>query len=191
MRIIRLVVVLLIAISMIFPRIALASENDTDIKNTFTKILSFIAPSSVLAKEVQSDEKADQEAVPEKKIKSEEESKRDEVLSKWKEKQSDKWKNLPKGQFVVNASAYTASADECGNDKGITASGLKVKENRTIACPKAFPFGLKIKIEGMGTYTCEDRGGAIKGNKIDIYMQTKKEAFSFGRQHLVAEIVEG
>ena len=43
----------------------------------------------------------------------------------------------------------------------------------------------------MGTYTCEDRGGAIKGNKIDIYMETKKEAFKFGRQHLTAEIVEG
>jgi 3D (Asp-Asp-Asp) domain-containing protein len=41
----------------------------------------------------------------------------------------------------------------------------------------------------MGTYVCEDRGGAIKGNKIDIYMLTKKEAFEFGRRNLMAQVV--
>ena len=189
MRIIKLVIVLLIAISIIFPKIAFASENNIDVQNTFTKIISFFSPESALAKEKSSVEKV--EPAPEKEVKSEEEIKREKVLDKWKEKQSDKWKNLPEGKFTINASAYTAAADECDKSDGITASGLKVKENRTIACPKAFPFGLKIKIEGMGTYTCEDRGGAIKGNKIDIYMLTKKEAFKFGRQHLTAEIVEG
>jgi 3D (Asp-Asp-Asp) domain-containing protein len=96
--------------------------------------------------------------------------------------------NLPKGKFVINASAYTAAADECGKSDGITASGLKVKVQETIACPPNFPLGTKLRIEGMGTYVCEDRGGAIKGNHIDIYVETKKEAFEFGRQHLVAEI---
>jgi 3D (Asp-Asp-Asp) domain-containing protein len=42
----------------------------------------------------------------------------------------------------------------------------------------------------MGTYVCEDRGGAIKGTHVDIYMETKKEAFSFGRKNLLAEVVE-
>lgn len=99
-------------------------------------------------------------------------------------------KNLPKGKFVINVSAYTAAADECGKSDGITASGKKVKENETIACPKNFAFGTKINIEGYGTYICQDRGGAIKGNKIDIYMETKAQAFAFGRRNLVAEIVE-
>ena len=94
-----------------------------------------------------------------------------------------------KGEFTVNASAYTAAADECGKSDGITASGLKVKEKRTIACPPNFPLGTKLKIKGMGTYTCEDRGGAIKGNHIDIYMETKKEAFAFGRRNLIAEVI--
>lgn len=96
---------------------------------------------------------------------------------------------LPQGKFVINASAYTAAADECGKSDGITASGVKVKENETIACPKNFPFGTKLNIEGYGTYICQDRGGAIKGNKIDIYMETKAEAFAFGRRNLVAEVV--
>jgi len=97
---------------------------------------------------------------------------------------------LPRGSFVVNTSAYTAAADECGKSDGITASGVKVQANRTLACPRQYKFGTKIEIEGMGTYVCEDRGGAIKGNHFDIYMPTKKEAFAFGRRNLVANVVE-
>ncbi len=118
-------------------------------------------------------------------------TKEDKMLLRWKEKQAKLWENLEVGkQFTVNASAYTAAADECGKSDGITASGLKVTEKRTLACPREFPFGTKIKIEGMGEYRCEDRGGAIKGNKVDIYMETKKEAFAFGRQNLTAEIIQ-
>ena len=118
-------------------------------------------------------------------------TKEDKMLLRWKEKQAHIWKNWEIGKkFTVNASAYTAAADECGKSDGITASGLKVAPDRTLACPASFPFGAKLKIEGMGEYRCEDRGGAIKGNKIDIYMETKKEAFAFGRQHLEAEIVD-
>ena len=97
---------------------------------------------------------------------------------------------LPKGSFVVNASAYTAAADECGKSDGITASGKKVQANHTLACPKQYQMGPKIEIDSMGTYVCEDRGGAIKANHFDIYMPTKKEAFAFGRQNLVAMVVE-
>ncbi len=122
-------------------------------------------------------------------VKSPEEIKRDTVMDKWKAKQGHLWKNLPQDKFIINASAYTAAADECGKSDGITASGVKVKENRTLACPPQFPFGTKIQIEGYGTYVCEDRGGAIKSNHVDIYMETKKEAFAFGRRNLVAEVI--
>lgn len=110
------------------------------------------------------------------------------ILERWEEKQLAKWENLPKDKFTINASAYTAAADECGWNTGITASGMKVQENRTIACPPEYPFGAKIEIEGYGTYTCEDRGGAIKGNHFDIYMETKSEAFAFGRRNLTAQV---
>lgn len=109
---------------------------------------------------------------------------RDDALSRYKKSTA-----VPKGKFEINASAYTAAADECGKSDGITASGLKVMENRTLACPPQFSLGTKVKIEGMGTYTCEDRGGAIKGNHFDIYMKTKKQAFAFGRQILTAEVM--
>lgn len=112
-----------------------------------------------------------------------------ERMDRWKEKQSHLWKTLPSEKFVINASAYTAAADECGKSDGITSSGVKVEEHRTLACPPSFPFGAKIAIDGMGIYTCEDRGGAIKGNHFDIYMETKAQAFAFGRRNLEAQVV--
>ncbi len=115
---------------------------------------------------------------------------RDRSLDLWKERQSHLWESLPSGKFTINASAYTASSDECGKSDGITASGVKVRENRTLACPPAYPFGVKIAIDGYGIYTCEDRGGAIKNNHFDIYMETKSQAFAFGRKNLIAEIVQ-
>lgn len=111
------------------------------------------------------------------------------LAKRWYGKQSHKFENLPKGKFIINASAYTAAADECGKNDGKTSSGLMVKPNRTLACPAEYPFGAKIKIDGVGVLRCEDRGGAIKGNHFDIYMETKKEAFAFGRRHLEAEVV--
>ena len=113
------------------------------------------------------------------------------IMERWKKKQLHLWENMSyEESFTINASAYTASADECGKSDGITASGVKVEEKRTLACPPQYPFGTRIEIETMGTYTCEDRGGAIKGNKFDIYMETKSDAFAFGRRNLVAKIVQ-
>jgi 3D (Asp-Asp-Asp) domain-containing protein len=97
---------------------------------------------------------------------------------------------LPRGSFIANASAYTAAADECGKSDGITASGKMVQANHTLACPRSYKLGTRIAIEGMGTFVCEDRGGAIKGNHFDIYMPTKKQAFAFGRRNLVANVIE-
>ena len=120
-------------------------------------------------------------------VMTQEEKSREKTLSRFKSRLESAV--FPKGKFTVNASAYTAAADECGKSDGITASGVKVKEERTLACPSNFPFGTKIKIDGMGTYVCEDRGGAIKNNHVDIYMETKKEAFAFGRRNLEAEVI--
>jgi 3D (Asp-Asp-Asp) domain-containing protein len=190
MRIFRLVVALLVIVAAMLPYVTLASESPNTEINTninLNTISNFLFPET--AKADVAFEDAIVPATKSEPVKSEEEIQYEATLTQWKEKQADKWSNLPKEAFTINASAYTASADECDNDKGITASGIKVQENRTIACPPSFPFGAKIEIEGMGTYVCEDRGGAIKGNHIDIFVKTKKEAFAFGRQTLNAKVV--
>ncbi|HCP08570.1 MAG TPA: hypothetical protein DIT25_02095 [Candidatus Moranbacteria bacterium] len=181
MRIIRSLVILRMLLVLILAPIALAAETGTDETNIKIK-----TPVFALDKTISAISAYDVVVEYEKPL---EMSQRDITLAKWKSKQSHLWESLPKGQFTVNASAYTAAADECGKSDGITASGVKVQEKRTIACPREFPFGTKIKIDGYGTYVCEDRGGAIKGNKIDIYVETKGEAFAFGRRNLTAEVI--
>jgi 3D (Asp-Asp-Asp) domain-containing protein len=96
---------------------------------------------------------------------------------------TDKW-------IWANVSAYCACIQCCGKTNGITASGTQATANRTIAASSAYPFGTKIEIEGMGIYTVEDRGGAITGNKIDIYFDSHQEALQFGRRNLQIKVVE-
>lgn len=194
MRIISAIVAAAIILLVIFiPKAKASDALDTEIKinTTFSFINKILDGNIALAAENQApaEQKEVVEVEEDQSIEIKDE-RTEGILSSWKVKQASLWESLPKEKFVINASAYTAAADECGKSDGITASGVKVQEKRTIACPKNFPFGTKLEIEGMGTYVCEDRGGAIKGNKIDIYMQTKGEAFQFGRRNLVAQVVD-
>lgn len=173
------------------PFITLASESpNTEIKTNInlSAISNFFFPNTAKADEQVEAAAVEVPVVVEEPVRTAEELKNEAILERWKPKQVEKWNKLPQGQFTINASAYTASADECDNNLGITASGIKVHSG-TIACPPEFPFGAKMKIEGYGTFVCEDRGGAIKGNHVDIYMVTKAEAFQFGRRNLIAEMV--
>lgn len=83
---------------------------------------------------------------------------------------------------VYKLTAYCGCSKCCGKSTGITASGTKAKANHTIAASKNFAFGTKIEIDGC-IYVVEDRGGAIKGNKIDVYFSSHSEALNFGVKH--------
>ena len=83
--------------------------------------------------------------------------------------------------FVLTA--YCACKKCCGKNDGITASGSRAKERITVAADtRKLPFGTKIYIDGVGERIVQDRGGAIKGNRIDVYFDTHQEALNFGRQ---------
>lgn len=85
------------------------------------------------------------------------------------------------GKFKLTA--YCACKLCCGKSDGITASGVKAVEGVTIAADTSIlPFGTKVLIDDH-EYTVQDRGGAIKGNKIDIYFENHKKAQSFGVQY--------
>lgn len=72
-----------------------------------------------------------------------------------------------------------------------TSTGTKPTANRTIAVdPRVIPYGSKVYIEGYGTYIAEDCGGGIKGNMIDIYMNTYNECIQFGRRKAKVYIVK-
>lgn len=88
------------------------------------------------------------------------------------------------GTFTLTA--YCPCSICCGQysnpSNPTTASGTTATAGRTIAADTSkFPFGTQLVINGQ-VYTVEDVGGAIKGNKIDIYFNTHQEAINFGRQ---------
>ncbi|MNO79486.1 Cell wall-binding protein YocH precursor [compost metagenome] len=80
----------------------------------------------------------------------------------------------------VSMTAYSAEEDGIGTR---TASGTRVTEGRTIAVDTSvIPMGWWVYIEGIGFRRAEDTGGAIKGNKIDVYYDSIQNARNFGRK---------
>lgn len=78
-----------------------------------------------------------------------------------------KWKSL--GQFTITY--YWPGEDHYGK---LTSTGAIAKEGKTIAVdPSIIPYGSIIKING-NEYIAEDCGGAIKGNKIDVFVERQR-----------------
>lgn len=88
--------------------------------------------------------------------------------------------------LTAKLTAYTAGYESTGKRPsdptyGITSSGAKVKEGRTIAVdPTIIPIGSTVYIEGIGYRKAEDTGSAIKGSRIDVYIKDLDEAVDFG-----------
>jgi len=91
---------------------------------------------------------------------------------------------------LFEVSAYTAGAESTGKSAshpqyGLTASGKKVREHYTIACPPSMPFGTRVYIPKFErVYNCQDRGSAITEGRLDIYTPSLSAALKFGRQNL-------
>lgn len=83
------------------------------------------------------------------------------------------------GTFRI--SAYCACSKCCGKwANGITASGKTARANHTIAADTSvLPFGTEVYIDGQ-KYVVEDRGGAIKGKRIDVFYGSHQEAYNHG-----------
>jgi 3D (Asp-Asp-Asp) domain-containing protein len=97
----------------------------------------------------------------------------------------------------MEVTAYCACTKCCGPAaQGITASGKLVSYNggRFVAADTALlPFGTRVVIPGYaGDEAVEviDRGGAIKGNKLDLYFDSHDEALEWGRQMLEVTVIE-
>ena len=85
--------------------------------------------------------------------------------------------------------AYCSCSKCCGKTTGRTASGTQATAGRTVAAPSKFAFGTKLNIGGH-IYTVEDRGGAIKGNRIDIYVSSHSAALQWGVKYLPVSVAQ-
>ena len=93
------------------------------------------------------------------------------------------------GGAVYKITAYCPCAKCCGKTNGRTAAGTKATAGRTVAASSKFAFGTKLNIGGH-TYIVEDRGGAIKGNKIDIFVNSHSEALAWGVRYLPVSVIQ-
>ncbi|WP_160722372.1 3D domain-containing protein [Bacillus sp. USDA818B3_A] len=107
------------------------------------------------------------------------------------------WSKYPK--HTVTATGYTAGFESTGKSQGhpeygITYSGVKVKRDlfSTIAADlNIFPIGTILFIPGYGYGVVADKGGAIKGNELDLYYETVDDVYKqWGKKQVDVYVVE-
>jgi 3D (Asp-Asp-Asp) domain-containing protein len=85
----------------------------------------------------------------------------------------------PTGSLKFTATAYSL--------RGKMANGQGVHRGAIAADPRVLPLGTRVYIDGMGEFTVKDTGGAIKGNRIDIWMSSG--ARIFGRRTVKLKVI--
>jgi 3D (Asp-Asp-Asp) domain-containing protein len=100
---------------------------------------------------------------------------------------------------TVVATGYTAGYESTGkreddSDYGITYSGVKVKRDlySTVAADlRVFPIGTILFIPGYGYGVVADKGGAIKGNEVDLYYETVDDVYNFwGKKKVEVYVIQ-
>ena len=82
----------------------------------------------------------------------------------------------------VKATAYAGDT--------ITSTGTVPTEGTTIAVdPSVIPYGSKVYIPGYGMAIAADTGGAIKGNKIDLFLNSENDCINWGVQTVSLYII--
>ena len=71
---------------------------------------------------------------------------------------------------------------------GVTASGSTAKHGTIAADTSKLPFGSVIYIPGYGYGRVEDRGGAIKGAKLDLWFSSHEKALKWGRKKMKVKV---
>ncbi|WP_342599193.1 3D domain-containing protein [Psychrobacillus sp. FSL H8-0483] len=93
-------------------------------------------------------------------------------------------------EMLVTATAYTAY---CAGCSGTTAYGIDLRANpdqKVIAVdPNIIPLGSKVWVEGYGEAIAGDTGGAIKGNKIDVFIPSHESAMEWGVKKVIIRVL--
>lgn len=94
-------------------------------------------------------------------------------------------------EFYMDSTAYTSYCNGCS---GVTATGINLRENpglKVVAVdPSVIPLGSKVHVEGYGYAVAGDTGGAIKGNKIDVFIPDKTQAYRWGVKKVKVKVID-
>lgn len=88
-----------------------------------------------------------------------------------------------RNSMIMESTAYTHT----GNP---TSTGKMPKRGTAAVDPNVIPLGKEIYVEGYGIAVAEDVGQAIKGNKIDLFMETEEEALKWGRKNVKVYVLD-
>ena len=89
--------------------------------------------------------------------------------------------------MTMTATAYSWG---CGNGDGYTASMTPVRPGVVAVDPEIIPLGSQVEIVGLGVFSAEDTGSAIRGNRVDVFMPSRGEALRFGRQMVEIRVID-
>ncbi len=89
--------------------------------------------------------------------------------------------------LIMNASAY--SAHDPGNGS-YTYRGNLLRKGMAAVDPAVIPLGTRLYIKGYGYAVADDVGGAIKGQRIDLAFDSRREALNFGVQKVTVYIMD-
>lgn len=92
--------------------------------------------------------------------------------------------------ITCRATAYDGSYATLGKSSPKTALGTVPSYGTVAVDPKVIPLGTKLYIASAdGSYiygycTASDTGGAIKGNRVDLFMNSRSDALNFGSRQV-------
>lgn len=112
-----------------------------------------------------------------------------EIILECQENPKPEPKEVYAGEFEITY--YCPCTKCCGKTDGIAASGALAQEGQTVAADwSMLPPGTKLYIEEIGFRTVEDKGGAIKGKALDVFVNSHTEALELGRHKADVWIVK-
>lgn len=103
--------------------------------------------------------------------------------------------------YIMRATAYDLSFESCGKypdhpEYGITFSGTQARPGVVAVDPRVVKLGSRLYIESMdrtadyGFAKAEDTGSAIKGNRVDLFIENRKQALRYGVRTVKVYVLE-
>lgn len=102
-----------------------------------------------------------------------------EVLAPAPSRYAKKWR--------MHSSAYSNQDGDTGSH---TARGSRLVRGHVAVDPEVVPLGSMLYVEGYGYALADDIGGAIRGDTIDVAMESYDEAIHWGRREVTVYLVD-
>lgn len=109
-------------------------------------------------------------------------------------KTAQRQENVSRGGYrtiTMVATGYTDAPEENYPYAGMPSYiGMPLQRGVVAVDPNVIPMGTKLYVEGYGDAIAADQGGAIKGNRIDLFFNSKSEAYNWGMRTVKVTIIK-